>query len=82
MSSLQEIETAIGSLSIEDRAKLIHDLPALLPEWEADLAWARILNDPTPSPALSALADSLDREHERNPERFPEIKDSDFDRHA
>jgi len=82
MSSLEEIESAIGNLPPEDRAKLVQDLPSLLPEWEGDLAWARILRDPTPSPALSALVDSVDAEYRRNPETFPEIKETDFERPA
>ena len=82
MSSLQEIESAIGGLSPEDRARLVHDLPSLLPEWEGDLAWQRILRDPRPSPALSRLADAVDAEFGANPEAFPEIKDVDSERHS
>jgi hypothetical protein len=82
MSSLEEIESAIGNLPPEDRAKLFQDLPSLLPEWGGDLAWARILQDPTPSPALSALVDSVDAEYRRNPEAFSEIKETDFERPA
>ena len=79
MSSLEQIESAIGDLSPQDRAKLVQDLPSLLPEWEGELAWARILRDSTPSPALSALTDAVDAQYGRNPEAFPEIKDTDFD---
>ncbi len=43
---------AIGSLSPEDQARLLQDLPALLPGWEGELAWRRIIRDPAPSPAL------------------------------
>jgi len=82
MSSLQEIESAISGLSAEDRAKLVEDLPTLLPEWQGDLVWQRILHDPTPSPALSSLVDRIDAEFARNPEVFPEIKPSDFERHS
>jgi hypothetical protein len=80
MSSLKEIESAIRALSPDDRARLVKDLPALLPEWEGDLAWARILNDPTPSQALSAFVDEVDAQYRQNPEAFPEIRESDFDR--
>jgi hypothetical protein len=82
VSSLQEIELAISGLSSEDQAKLIQDLPALLPGREGDLAWQRILRDPTPSPALSSLADAVDAEYRRNPDAFPEIKESDFERNS
>jgi hypothetical protein len=66
MSSLQEIEGAIGALSPEDRARLVRDLPRLLPEWEGELAWQRILRDSTPSPALSKLVDAVDAEFEQS----------------
>ena len=79
MSSLQEIETAIRGLSSGDRAKLVQDLPTLVPEWEGDLAWQRILRDPRPSPALSSLVDAVDAEFGRNPNAFPEIKGADFE---
>jgi hypothetical protein len=82
MTSLEEIESAISGLSPRDRHKLVRDLPSLLPEWEGELAWARILNDPAPNAALSGLADKVDREFNRNPESFPEIKDGDFDSRA
>jgi hypothetical protein len=82
VSSLQEIELAISSLSREDQAKLVQDLPALLPGYEGDLAWQRILRNPTPSPALSKLADAVDAAFSRDPEVFPEIKDSDFERNS
>ena len=82
MSSLQEIELAISSLSSEDQAKLVRDLPVLLAGREADAAWQKILGDPTPSPALSSLADAVDAEYRGNPEAFPEIKDADFERNS
>ena len=76
---LKEIKLAIGALSPDDRAKLVKDLPALLPELECDLAWNKILQDPTPNPALSALVDAVDAQYRQSPEAFPEIKESDFD---
>jgi hypothetical protein len=82
MSSLQEIESAISRLTPEDRARLVHDLPLLLPEWEGDLAWQKIMRDPRPSPALSHLVDAVDAEFARNPEGFQEIKDADFPHHS
>ena len=67
---------AISGLSSEDQAKLVRDLPALLTGQEGELAWQRILRDPTPSPALSSLGDAMDAEYHRNPEAFPEINDT------
>ena len=79
MSTALEIEAAIQSLSPQERRKLVRDLPALLPELDGDVAWQRIIEDSAPSPALSAFADAIDAEHQRNPNSFSEIKESDFD---
>ena len=79
MSTALEIEAAIQALSPQERKKLVRDLPALLPELEGDEAWEQIIEDSTPNAALSAFADAIDAEHQRNPKAFPEIKDSDFD---
>lgn len=79
MSTALEIEAAIKALSPQERQKLIRDLPALLPELDGDEAWKRILADPTRNSALSAFADLVDAERQRNPQAFAEIKDSDFD---
>jgi len=80
MSSLQEIMRAIGTLSPADRARLVKDLPTLLPELDGDAAWERIIQDPAPSSKLSALVDGVDAEYGKNPNAFPEIKENDFDR--
>ena len=80
MSSLQEIKRAIGALSPADRARLVKDLPTLLPELDGDAAWERIVSDPAPSAKLTALVDAVDAEYGKNPNAFPEIKESDFDR--
>lgn len=82
MSSLQEIKRAISALSPADRAKLVKDLPSLLPELDGDAAWKRIVSDPAPSAKLSALVETVDAEYEKNPNAFPEIKESDFDRNT
>lgn len=79
MSTAGEIEAAIRDLSPAERKKLVRNLPALLPELDGDEAWKRIIDDPAPSPALSAFVDAIDAEHKRNPDAFLEIKDSDFD---
>lgn len=38
MSTVQEIEEAIRSLSPVDRSRLVSDLPAILPELDGDAA--------------------------------------------
>ena len=82
MSTVQEIESAIRALSAPERFELLEDLPALFPELRGDLAWQRIINDPRPRPALTALLDEVDEARRRNPNAFPEIKDSDFEVNA
>ena len=82
MSTIQEIAAAIRSLSPEERRQLAKDLPKLLPELDGDAAWERIICDPRPRPALTALVNRLEAEFQRNPEAFPEIQDSDFERPA
>lgn len=79
MSTAVEIEAAIRTLSASEREKLVRDLPAVLLELDGDAAWQRIIEDPAPSPALSAFADAIDAERQRLPGAFREIKDSDFD---
>lgn len=79
MSTALEIEAAIQSLSPQERKKLVHDLPALLPELDGDEAWKQIIEDSKSNSALSAFADAVDAERKRNPDAFPEIKDGDFD---
>jgi hypothetical protein len=73
MNSLENVKRAIATLSPEERAELIEELPALLPELEGDLAWSRIVRDPAPSPALSALVDVVDAEYLRTPGQFLRI---------
>jgi hypothetical protein len=82
VSSLQEIELAISELSSDDKAALVRDLPVLLAGWYGEIAWQQILRDPTPSPVLSSLADSVDAEHRRNPDVFSKIEESDFQRNS
>ena len=54
MSTIQEIELAIRSLSKSDREQLAEDLRVILPELNADGEWATIIQDPRPRPALTA----------------------------
>ncbi len=78
MSTVQEIEAAIQKLDASQRNQLVRDLPALLPELNGDQVWERIVNDPRPRPALTALLDDVELGMKRNPNSFPKIKDSDF----
>lgn len=82
MSTVQEIESAIRSLSPEEKEQLAQALPALLPELDGDAAWERILRDPRPRPALSALLDQAEAEFRRDPSSCPETSDAEFDRHS
>ena len=82
MSTVDEITAAIKGLSWKDREELIARLPEILPEMDGDAKWERIIRDPRPRPALSALGDEIDAELRRNPEAFPEITDADFERNS
>ena len=79
MSTVQEIEAAIQALPAAEREKLVADLPGILPELNGDAMWERILSDPRPRPALTALGDEIAAQFQANPSRFPEIQDRDFD---
>jgi hypothetical protein len=79
MSTVQEIQDAIRALPQKEREKLVQDLPHLLPELNAEAEWARIIQDPRPHPALTALGDAIEAQLKANPEALPEIRNSDFD---
>lgn len=82
MSTVEEIEAAIRLLSSDDRRKLLEDLPALVPELNGDATWESIIQDPRTRPAFTALLNQTESEHRRNPEVFPEIQESDFERRS
>ena len=79
MATVEEIEVAIRSLPQTERAKLIENLPSILPELNGDAEWERIIIDPRPRSALTTLGDELEEQIKTNPEHFPEIRDTDFD---
>jgi len=81
MNTVPEIEAAILALSPPDRERLIRDLPAILPELDADAEWQRIIRDPRPRPGLTAVGDEIAAQLREKPDCFPEIKDADFDKH-
>ena len=81
MSTVAEIEAAIKALLPNERERLAEDLPFILPELRGDLVWQRIINDERPRPALSALGDQIEASFKTQPAQFPEIKDSDSEKH-
>ena len=81
MSTVAEIEAAIRALPPSERERLAEDLPSILPELRGDLVWQRIINDERPRSALSSLGDQIEARFKTQPTYFPEIKDSDFDKH-
>ena len=81
MSTVAEIEEAIKALPPSERERLAENLPSILPELRGDLVWQRIINDERPRSALSALGDQIEASFKTQPTYFPEIKDSDFDKH-
>jgi hypothetical protein len=78
MSTVAEIEAAIQALAPAERERLADDLPSLLPELNGDLKWQRIVNDPRPRPALTALGDEIAAQLKANPATFREVQDGDF----
>ncbi len=79
MSTAQEIEDAIRYLSPSERAKLLQELPHILPEFAGDQEWDRIIVDERPRPALSELLNRYQAELDEDPEKFPKVAEGDFD---
>jgi len=82
MSTVKEIEAAIRALPPKERQKLVNELPSILPELNGDAEWERIIANPRPRPALTAVGDKIEAQLKANPERFPEIQNGDFDKHS
>lgn len=82
MSTVKQIKEAIQSLSAQEREELVACLPALVPELDGDAAWERIIRDPSPLPALSALLDQAEAEYRKDPSSCPETSDAEFERHS
>ena len=78
MTTVEEIEQAIMSLSLGERARLAHSLPALVPELDGDGSWERIARDSSKRGPLSAALDELDAEFARDPAQFPIMQAGDF----
>jgi hypothetical protein len=82
MSTVQEIEAAIRALAPAEREKLVRNLPAILPELNGDTEWERIVRDPRPRNTLSALGNEIEAQLKKDPNTFPEIRETDFDKHS
>ena len=82
MSTAQEIEDAIRSLSPSERAKLLQHLPQILPEFAGDQEWDRIIVDERPRPVFSELLNRYEAELNEDPEKFPKVAEGDFDPRA
>ena len=82
MSTAQEIENAIRSLSPSERDKLVQHIPQLFPEFSGDTEWERITQDNTPRPALTKLLNRYEAELARDSHAFPKVAEEDFDSHA
>ena len=62
MSTAQEIEDAIRSLSPAEREKLLRHIPKIFPEFAGDSEWDRITHDERARPALSGLLNGYEAE--------------------
>jgi len=60
MSTVNEIEAAIKALAPKDRARLVADLPSILPELDGDAEWDRIINDPGKRESLCKLGNQIE----------------------
>jgi len=81
VSTVEEIEEAIRSLTPAERSKLADSLPKLVPELDGDAYWEALIRDPRPRPALSALGDEVDAAYRANPEQFALLNDENFDKY-
>jgi hypothetical protein len=82
MSTAQEIEQAIRSLSSSERDKLLRDLPRILPELSEHSEWDRIIQDETPRGALTELLNETEADYARDPHKFPPMNATDLSANA
>ena len=80
MSTAKQIEEAIRSLEKTERAKLLQHLPQLFPELTGDAEWERVIHDDQPRPSFSTLVDSYEARLSTDPDSYPKVAESDFDR--
>ena len=82
VSTAQEIEDAIRSLSPSERDKLRKHIPQIFPEFAGDPEWERIARDNRPRPALTELINRHEETLSQDPEKLPKIAESDFESRA
>jgi hypothetical protein len=82
MSTTQEIEQAIRSLSSSERNKLLRDLPKILPELSEHAVWDLIIQDETPRGALSDLLNETEADYACDPHKFPPMTATDLSANA
>ena len=82
MSTAQEIENAIRSLSPAERDKLVQHIPQLFPEFGGDAEWERIAHDDRARPALTELLNRYEDDLARDSEAIPKVAENDFESHA
>ena len=82
MSTAQEIENAIRSLSAAERDKLVQHIPQLFPEFGGDAEWERIAHDDRARPALTELLNRYEDDLARDSNAIPKVAEGDFDSHA
>ena len=82
MSTVQEIEAAIRKLPAAERARLVSDLPALLPELDGDAAWEKIIRDSRRRPTLSKVLDRAEADDRITPTTLAETSETEFDRRS
>ena len=82
MTTAQDIENAIRSLSPAERDKLVQHIPQLFPEFGDDSEWERIACDNRPRPALTELLNRYEADLSRNADALPKVAEGDFDSHA
>jgi hypothetical protein len=67
VSTAQEIEDAIRSLSAAEREKLLQLIPQLFPEFGGDAEWGRIVQDGRPRLELTQLLNRYESDLTQEP---------------
>ena len=82
VSTAQEIENAIRSLSPAERDKLLQHIPDMFPELAGEAQWDRIVRDERSRPQFTQQLNRYEADLSHNPEVFPKIAEDDFDQRA
>ncbi len=80
MTAVEQIKTAIQNLSVEQRRELAADLPKLMRELDGDAEWERVIHDPAPRPALTAMIEKAQAELRGGGGGLIELTDEELDR--